>query len=239
VRGDPPRGELHARLPFKLFYYFTYLIIGIALLGVGAGGVLLCYHFRTATHAGRAPVARIATLGAVAVPLGYLAVALIQLNTLHVIDTPREMAKLLLLCGALFAQFLVAGLGVAAILAAAPRDAARLYAADLAGAALACAVAIPLLRLLTPAGCVMTAALLYLAAGVRRAGARVLLATPLAAALLVAALFPAVLPDPIADQAKTMSPQRRGALASSSRAGTPSSASTSSSTRSRPSRSTS
>jgi spermidine synthase len=195
---------------FKLFYYFTYLIIGIALLGVGAGGVLLA----TLPSLRRVPVARlvarVALAGAVAVPLGYLVVALVQLNTLHVVDDPRETAKLVLLCAALFAQFLVAGLGVAAILSSAPGDVSRLYAADLAGAALACAVSIPLLRLLTPAGCIMTGALLYCAAAVR-GGARPLVAAPLAIVLVALALVPQALPDPIADQAKTMAPQRRGA----------------------------
>lgn len=195
---------------FKLFYYFTYLIIGIALLGVGAGGVLLA----TLPALRRVPaarlVARTATLGAVVVPIAYVVVCVTQLNSLHVLDEPREMAKLVVLCGALFVQFLVAGLGVAAILAAAPGDVPRLYAADLLGAALACAASVPLLRLLTPAGCIMTGALLYFAAGVRGAGRRAALAAPLAVVVAAVALFPGALPDPIADQAKTMSPQRRG-----------------------------
>src|SRR6187399_585646 len=28
-------------ISFKLFYYYTYLVIGLALLGIGAGGVLV------------------------------------------------------------------------------------------------------------------------------------------------------------------------------------------------------
>ena len=28
-------------ISFKLFYYYTYLIIGLALLGIGSGGVLV------------------------------------------------------------------------------------------------------------------------------------------------------------------------------------------------------
>src|SRR3989441_6093007 len=178
---------------FKLFYYFTYLIIGIALLGLGAGGVLVATvpALRRMTPVRLVP--RCGLLGAVAVPLGYLLIASIQLNTLLLASMLAEVVKLGLICGALFGQFLVAGVVVAAIFAAAPGDITRLYGAHLLGAALGCAISVPLLRLLTPPGCIMLAALLYLLAGLRHARTAALLGAPLALALLAVALFPGAL----------------------------------------------
>src|SRR5438477_12625460 len=71
---------------FKLFYYFTYLIIGIALLGLGAGGVLIAV-WPALRRLGPGPlVPRCGIAGGLAVPLGYLLIASTQLNTLHVAD---------------------------------------------------------------------------------------------------------------------------------------------------------
>src|SRR5437899_6656093 len=70
---------------FKLVYYFTYLIIGIALLGLGAAGVLVMLLGRSE----RVPVARLvpvcAFIAAAGVIVGYLGVATIQLNTLSLV----------------------------------------------------------------------------------------------------------------------------------------------------------
>jgi len=200
---------------FKLFYYFTYLIIGIALLGLGAGGVLIATWPALRRLGLRRLVPRCGIAGGLAVPLGYLLIASTQLNTLHVADRVAEVLKLLLVCAALFGQFLAGGVALAAIFAARPDDMPRLYGADLLGAALACASCVPLMRHLTPPGCVMLAGLCYLLAGLRlglaHARAAAVPGAALAAALLLLALFPRILPDPIVDEAKTMSPQRRGA----------------------------
>ena len=196
---------------FKLFYYFTYLIIGIALLGLGAGGVLVATVPVLRRWGLHRLVPRCALVAAVVIPLGYLVIAWTQLNTNLLIDRPIEAVKLAAICLSLFAQFLLGGLVIAAVFAARPSDINRLYAADLFGAALACALCIPLLRLVSPPGAVMLTALCYLGAALplmrRRA---IVTAAPLAAMLLLLVVVPHVLPDPIADQAKTMSPQRRG-----------------------------
>src|SRR2546426_8506777 len=152
---------------FKLFYYFTYPIIGIALLGLGAGGVLIATWPALRGLGPRGLLPRCGIAGGLAVPLGYLLIASTQLNTLHVADQIAEVLKLGLVCAALFGQFLAGGVAVAAIFAAGPDDMPRLYGADLLGAALACASCVPLMRLLTPPGCVMLAGLCYLLAGLR------------------------------------------------------------------------
>src|SRR3989304_6819916 len=71
---------------FKLFYYFTYLIIGIALLGLGAGGVLVATLPALRRLGPRRLIPRCALLAATVIPLGYLLIAWTQLNTNHLID---------------------------------------------------------------------------------------------------------------------------------------------------------
>src|SRR5437762_8739368 len=69
---------------FKLFYYFTYLIIGTALLGLGAGGVLIATWPALRRLGLRRLVPRCGIAGGLAVPPGHLPIASTQLNTLHV-----------------------------------------------------------------------------------------------------------------------------------------------------------
>src|SRR5207249_11482100 len=68
---------------FKLVYYFTYLIIGIALLGLGAAGVLVVLLGRSP----RPPAARLVPLcalgAAAAILVGYLVIAKVQLTNPH------------------------------------------------------------------------------------------------------------------------------------------------------------
>src|SRR4029453_19435754 len=123
---------------FKLVYYFTYVIIGLALLGLGAGGVLVAMlpALRRAAPARLLPV--LALLGGLFIIGGYFVVARVQLNAFDLIQDasmrePRflvELARLVLLCLVLFLPFLMAGLAVSTILASAPKQTARLYAAD-------------------------------------------------------------------------------------------------------------
>src|SRR3989449_6643687 len=79
---------------FKLFYYFTYPIIGIALLGLGAGGVLIATWPALRGLGPRGLLPRCGIAGGLAVPLGYLLIASTQLNTLHVADQIVEVLKL-------------------------------------------------------------------------------------------------------------------------------------------------
>src|SRR5437660_1648895 len=151
---------------FKLVYYFTYLIIGIALLGLGAAGVLVVLLGRSP----RAPAARLVPLcalgAAAAILVGYLVIATVQLNTLTLVASlvqrqPLgvlvEGTKLAFICLTLFTPFLAAGLAIATILANDPERLARLYAVDLLGAGLGCALCVPLLGSLSPPGTVLVA----------------------------------------------------------------------------------
>src|SRR5438876_4840376 len=66
---------------YKLFYYYTYLVIGLALLGIGSGSVLVvvCGPLRRWTT--DKIVALSALWGAVAITFGYLVVADLHVDT--------------------------------------------------------------------------------------------------------------------------------------------------------------
>jgi hypothetical protein len=205
---------------FKLVYYFTYVIIGLALLGLGAGGVLVAMlpGLRRTSPERLLPV--LALLGAVFVLAGYFVVARVQLNAFDLIQDafsgqPRfvvELARLLLLCTVLFLPFLIAGLAVSTILASDPQQVGRLYASDLVGAGIGCALAVPLMSTIAPPGCVLLAGAITGAAGLRLSRTYApALRVPLAIVTLagvVAALFATHLPDVVPDRLKTMSPQQ-------------------------------
>ena len=198
---------------FKLYYYFTYLILGIAMLGLGAGGVLVTVSERLRGARPERLIPLLCMLGAVSAPLGYLVVAGVQINTNALDDGIFEIAKLVLVAFAVFVPFLMVGIVVSTIFGARPGEINRLYFADLLGAGIGCALSVPLLMLVTPPGCVVLAGGLMAVAGLRLAAAEWRRALPalggLAVILLLLAGFSTLLPDPIPDESKTMSPQRR------------------------------
>ncbi len=205
---------------FKLVYYFTYLIIGIALLGIGTGGVLIALLPRLRGRSPESLIPGCAALGAAGVLVGYFVVARVQLNSFDLVGAVLsrdlgtaavEGAKLIAICLALFWPFLFAGLAIAAIFAGRTEAVNRLYFADLLGAALGCAVCVPAMVLITPPGCVLLAGAALAGAGVALAmqTQRTLLA-PLAGAIVLClggAALASHLPDVVVDHVKTMSPQ--------------------------------
>jgi hypothetical protein len=199
---------------FKLFYYFTYLTIGIALLGIGTGGVVVSVSHGLRRKDPGLVVAVSCVLAAVSVPFGYFAIAVTQLNALDVTEQIGEALKLVLLCGLLFIPFFLVGTVISTIFADRPTAVNRLYFADLVGAGLGCAIAIPLFDTVSPPGAIILSGVILAVAGLRLASrhSRVLLASGLACAFLASPFVgrPDLLPDPVPDRAKTMSPQRRG-----------------------------
>ncbi len=194
---------------FKVSSYFTYLIIGFAMLGIGSGGVFVALWSRLRTIATARLLSGAAPGGALVIGLGYALVAGLELDLSEHAARPEQIARLALACGVLYAAFLAMGLVVAAILAGQPQAVSRLYAADLVGAGAGCAAAIPLMLWLTPPGCVFAAGAAVAAAGVgsalrerRRAVAGVNVAALVALATL--ALGAEALPDPVVDRAKTL-----------------------------------
>ena len=199
---------------FKLYYYFTYLILGIAMLGLGAGGVLVTVSQRLRAVRPERLIPILCAIAAVSAPVGYLVVAGVQVNTSALDDSLFELSKLVLVALALFVPFLMVGIIISTIFGARPDEINRLYFADLIGAGIGCALSVPLLIVISPPGCVVLSGALMAIAGLRLAAGEARGLVPALAAvgggLAVLSLFSGILPDPVTDENKTMSPQRRG-----------------------------
>lgn len=197
---------------FKLYYYFTYLVIGLALLGLGTGGVLVAVLSRLRAMAPSRLVALCCLFGSAFVAFGYLVIAETGLNAFQLTMQWIEPLKLLLVSLVLFAPFLAVGIVLAAIFGMYPQSIDRLYCADLLGAGLGCAAAVPLISWLTPPGCVMLAGALLAGAGLhaaRRDGSALAGGNLAIGAVCLAALvFHSALPDPVTDSVKTLAKNR-------------------------------
>jgi len=189
---------------FKLFYYFAFMVIGFALLGIGSGGVALAVSRRLRN----ASLARIVGAGSLAAALatvaGFVLIAMLPTAALSMAQSAGELARMSALCAALFAVFCAIGMTLAALFSAAGPALAMLYAVDLIGAAAGCALAIPAMNLLTPPGTVMAAAAAFALAACVTPGARPARAAAMATAACCAvlALAPQLLPDIRTDRIK-------------------------------------
>jgi len=189
---------------FKLYYYFTYLILGTALLGIGTGSVLLALWPRLRAIPTERLLARCCLLAAGAVVLGYAVVVGVRLEAFALTLKPVESLRLLALIAAVFAPFLFGGIVVATILSRFVERAGRLYAADLAGAALGCGAAVPLMMILTPPGCIMLAALMVALPVLWLRRPLGIGAPTVVGGLAILVVGHTALPDPAVDPAKTI-----------------------------------
>jgi hypothetical protein len=205
---------------FKVYYLFTYLIIGVGLSGLGAGGVLVTIWRRLREVEPVRLVPTVCMAGSASAACGYLVVAPTPINVELLASGPAEMAKLALLCLVLALPFIAAGIVITSILGSRPEKAGRLYGADLLGAALGCAAAVPLLTDIGPPATIMLAALVFAGASLRtaaRSRALLLAGLVLCVGPLPALLDPGLLPDPVVDRAKRFEDFRRAGLVEFSR----------------------
>ncbi len=150
-------------ISYKLWYYYTYLVIGLALLGLGSGAtaVVLSARLRAARTA---VVLRWACLlGAASIVIGYVVVARIPIDTIALWDygtgaSFRSFAALGVICLALSATFVAIGVIVSTLLGRGASQVGRLYFADLLGAGLGCVVVVGLISRLGPPSVIMLAA---------------------------------------------------------------------------------
>ena len=174
---------------FKLWYYYVYLVLGLALLGIGSGGVLVAISRRLKAIETNRIVAACGLAGAVTISVSYFVVARVPINTVAIWDygsseSFSNLAVLFLISLMLFASFVPLGVILSVLLGRSERV-GKLYFADLVGAALGCLAAIPFISHFGPPVVVMMAAAIFAAAGllcsapwlVRRPGS-----TPTAAA---------------------------------------------------------
>jgi hypothetical protein len=156
---------------YKLWYYYTYLVIGLALLGIGSGGVLVAVSAPLRRWTTQRIVAVFSIAGSVSISVGYLVVARMPVDTIAIWDygtgaSLKNLAALGLICFALFATFIALGVIVSVLLGRAREDVGRIYFADLTGAGVGCLIAIPLISALGPPALVALAALVFAAVGV-------------------------------------------------------------------------
>jgi hypothetical protein len=127
-----------------LFYHFAFLAISIALLGLGAGGVLAhlkknwLERFET-----RSLVARLCALNSLIVPVVLAIVLRIPVS----LELSRaNLLRLTAIYMASAVPFFVTGLEFSVVFARQTKHISPLYAADLVGGALACLSIVPLLN---------------------------------------------------------------------------------------------
>jgi hypothetical protein len=148
-----------------LFYHFSFLAISVALLGIGAGG-LIVYLF-PGWFEGRSADATLARWTAVlGVSLAVTPVLLAQLNYLVPVASMRFALTMSVVCLLALVPQLVIGVITTLALRAYPGRIGTLYAANLAGASCGAALVVPLLWTFpVPLLMVATGAVAGLAAG--------------------------------------------------------------------------
>jgi hypothetical protein len=177
-------------ISYKLFYYYTYLVIGLALLGIGAGGVIVAISRRVRRAETETILLWSLLLAGASVFVGYVVVALVRTDTRAIwyygtFDSISNVGRLVVICIALFASFLGVGVIIATLFARGTNEIGRLYFADLVGAGLACAVVVSLLGWIGPPATIMLAGLTLALAGLRLAARRRSLALVPAALLSI------------------------------------------------------
>jgi hypothetical protein len=155
---------------FKLWYYYTYLVIGLALLGIGSGGIFVVVWKRLRSEPTDRIISLFAIFGAISIVIGYLVISRIPVDTVSIWDygtraSFKNLAVIGIISLAIFASFIALGVIVATILGRAPDGIGRLYFADLIGAGLGCLAAIPLITHLGPPDVIMLAALIFAVVG--------------------------------------------------------------------------
>ena len=127
-------------ISFKLFYYYTYLVIGLALLGIGCGGVVVALSDRLRKMSTDTILVWGLILGGASVGAGYLVVAFTPIATLTIWnygtwDSFLNLGRLLLICLAIFVSFISIGIMIATLFARQTDRIGRLYFADLSARA--------------------------------------------------------------------------------------------------------
>ncbi|MEZ5371350.1 MAG: hypothetical protein R2704_01095 [Microthrixaceae bacterium] len=158
-------------ISFKLFYYYTYFVIGLALLGLGAASAIISLSPRLRRADTVSLVARLAPLAGVVGLVSFAVVARLQLDTQRIWASAggtaaTQFVKLLVMSIALTMVFFVIGLVLAKLIVAEAHEVRRLYFWDLTGAALGCLTAVPLQAWIGPPAMIVASNLALVALGV-------------------------------------------------------------------------
>jgi hypothetical protein len=202
-------------ISFKLWYYYTYLVIGLALLGIGSGSVFVAVYSPVRRWATERIIAVSAIWGAISIAIGYLIVAGLHVDTIVIWDygtraSYTNLLRLGVICFALFATFIAFGIIVSVLLGRAREGVSRIYFSDLIGAGLGCVLAIPLITRLGPPRVIMLAALIFALVGLASCRPKSVLfgfAVLVSAGLVVTVVAAGVLPDIRTEDGKLHTPK--------------------------------
>jgi hypothetical protein len=200
---------------YKLWYYYTYLVIGLALLGIGSGSVFVAVFTPIRRWSTDRIIAIASIWGAVSIALGYLVVAVLHVDTIVIWDygTRASFTNLLrlgVICFAIFATFIAFGVIVAVLLGRAKDGVSRLYFSDLVGAGLGCLLAIPLITRLGPPRVIMLAAVVFAVVGLLSCPPKSVLfgfAGITSIVLIISVVGAGILPDIRTEESKLHTPQ--------------------------------
>jgi hypothetical protein len=157
-------------ISFKLFYYYTYFVIGLALLGLGTASAVVSLSSRLRSIE---TVRLIAVAGPAAAGiglLGYVVAARLPTDTNRIWtgdggEALGQLGLLLVLSVSLTAVFFAVGVMLASLLVAEIHRVRRLYFWDLTGAALGCLLAVPLQATIGPPAMILLALVLLASLG--------------------------------------------------------------------------
>lgn len=123
------------------FYHFAFMIVSLALLGIGASGTFLMIFFHK--REGVDENLRKLSLGALAsILIAYLVINWIPFDTFNISWDSRQIIILAINFLALMLPFFFTGMAVGLLLNAFPREAGKVYAVNLVGSAAGCALAL-------------------------------------------------------------------------------------------------
>lgn len=182
---------------FAISYHFAYLTIATALLGFGsAGSVLAAYPALWGDERRRVVLAT--ALSGVATVLALAYGSVVRFNPLTVSSDPTSMATLASYYIVVAVPFFFGGLAVSTILAARPDKIGKIYAADLVGAGLGCALSVPLIWAVETPVAVTCGAAMIAASGLvaARDGLRRIAFAGLAASIVIGLAASALGPFP-------------------------------------------
>jgi spermidine synthase len=207
-------------LAFKLYSFFASLVVGLGLLGLGAGGMVVAASRGLAGPARSQLVAWTCLGGGAAAGGGCAVIASLRLDASAFAGEPLQSVKLGAASLLLAAPLVAAGVMVGFVLATRAQAMGSLIAGGFVGTGLGCALSVPLIEVLDPPRVVMLAGALLTAAALPFAvRARVLLAACVVSigTLAASATFWNWYPDPVVDRAKGFEALRQHRLAGSTR----------------------
>jgi hypothetical protein len=147
-----------------IWHHFTYLVIGVALLGGGAAGTFLAVR-QWPLEALRRRIGLLAMLFSLSILLNLLAIRFVGIDPLRASQFLWTLLGLAIYFACLFTTFFTGGLTIAAIFSVWARQAHRLYFADMLGAGVATVGVLAVLQVFGGPGTIaLVAALTTLAA---------------------------------------------------------------------------